>query len=94
MTKATELRHAHSEIEDDLTELHAATGVLHLAFHDMTESGEDNSALAQSIFFTARSIEAIIKRIEAKLCGEATLIEPPCACNEEARHDREGHHPP
>ena len=62
-----DFRRAYSEIEDDLTELHSATGVLHLAFHDMTESGEDNSALAQSIFFTARGIEAILKRIEAKL---------------------------
>jgi hypothetical protein len=62
---------AFTAIEDELTELNAATGVLHLAFHDMTASGEDHSSLAQSIFFTARSIEAIVKRIEAKLLGEA-----------------------
>jgi hypothetical protein len=59
----TPFKQAFTKIEDEVTELNAATGVLHLAFHDMTGSGEDHTALAQSIFFAARSIEAIVKRI-------------------------------
>jgi hypothetical protein len=57
----------------------AAAGVLHLAFHEMTESGGDNSALARSIFFAARSIEAHIRRIETKLSAEVAATETPGA---------------
>jgi hypothetical protein len=81
----TTLRQAFSMIEDELTELNAATGVLHLAFHDMTADGQDDSALAQSIFFTARSIEALVKRIEAKLLGEERDATPYACSREEVR---------
>jgi hypothetical protein len=61
-----ELRHAHSRIEDDLTELLCAVGVLDLAHTDLSESG-GNPAVTRSLHFTARGIEAIVRRIEAKL---------------------------
>ena len=82
-----DLRRAYFAIEDDLTELRSATGVLHLAFHDLSECGQGNCALAQSIFFTARSVEAIINRIETTLGAEKPGTEEaaePCARGLEA----------
>jgi hypothetical protein len=64
------------EIEDELTELHATTGVLHLAHHDMSENGVGETALALSVFSAARTIKGLMERIKAKLAPD----EMPCAC--------------
>ena len=80
--RVSAFKRAYMTIEDELAEINAAAGVLHLAFHDLTADGNDHSALAQSLFFTARSIEAIVKRIDAKLWGDGKPAEP-CACQRE-----------
>jgi hypothetical protein len=72
-------KQAYIAIEDELAEINAAAGVLHLAFHDLTADGKDHSALAQTLYFTARSIEAIVKRIDRKLWNDGKPAEA-CAC--------------
>jgi hypothetical protein len=80
--RVSAFKRAYMTIEDELAEINAAAGVLHLAFHDLTADSNDHSALAQSRFFTARSIEAIVKRIDAKLWGDGKPAEA-CACQRE-----------
>ena len=82
-----DFKRAYIEIEDDVCTVRAAAGVLHLAFHDLSESGKGQSALAQSLWFTAMGIEAACQRIAETLGGE--LEEPEtgqlCAWDQEAR---------
>jgi hypothetical protein len=76
-------KRAYMAIEDDVCLVRSGAGVLHLAFHDLSEDGKDKSALAQSLFFAAVNIEAACQRIEARLCGKVPEIETaePCACH-------------
>jgi hypothetical protein len=75
---------AYIKIEDDLVVLEAAASVLHLAFGFMIERGEDKTALAQSIWFTAKGLEAAVERIQMALGEEPTEPEPACAMHPEA----------
>ena len=74
---------AYIAIEDDMCVLSSSAGVLHLAFADFEARGKGKCALAQSLYFTARSIEAACQRIEATLYGEAPGTAEPCACQRE-----------
>jgi hypothetical protein len=65
-------------IDDEMVELHAATGILHLAYHDMSEGGNGDCALALSVFSAARTIEALMERIDKKLATAA----PICSCHD------------
>ena len=72
------------EIDDDLILIESATGVLHIALGHLEEHEEGKTALAQSLWFTATSVEAVCRRIRARLGHpDADAKEAPRACCEE-----------
>ena len=73
------LKRAYMKIEDDMIVLAASASVLHLAFAELEAQEKGCTALAQSLWFTAKSIEAACDRIEATLYGEIASKTPPCA---------------
>ena len=71
------------EIESDLNVVHASAGVLHLAFAELEGRGKGETALAQSLWFTAINIEAACDRIRETLGDEEPEADAPCACQQE-----------
>jgi hypothetical protein len=67
------------EIEDDILLLEASAGVLHLAFRSLDNSGKGHSALAQTIWLAAKTIEDACQRIRQLEPGAG----PRCACRVE-----------
>jgi hypothetical protein len=66
----TDTRKAYLAVEPELVALRGAAAVLDLAFAELEASKEGHTTVAQSLVFTARSIEAALDRVEEKLCPD------------------------